>query len=165
MGRRYTTREYLEIVSEIRWFFPLAAMTTDVMVGFPGETPGEFQETLDFARKVGFYQIHVFKYSRRLGTKAAGFENQVGETVKNERSHILSELSRQLEGEFLQKNDGELAEVLFETINADGSYEGHTKNYLPVVLDTDEKINGRILEVRVSYKDRHSYRMTGEMIR
>ncbi|MBC3797409.1 tRNA (N(6)-L-threonylcarbamoyladenosine(37)-C(2))-methylthiotransferase MtaB [Acetobacterium tundrae] len=164
MSRHYTTSEYLDIVSQIREVFPLAALTTDIMVGFPGETPEEFEETLDFARAVGFYQIHVFKYSRRLGTKAEKFDNQVDETVKTLRSHILSELTNELEEAFLIKNDGQIAAVLFESTHDDNGYEGHTKNYIPVVLNTDEKINGKIIELRVLYRDTHSNKLTGNFI-
>ncbi|MBC3889151.1 tRNA (N(6)-L-threonylcarbamoyladenosine(37)-C(2))-methylthiotransferase MtaB [Acetobacterium paludosum] len=164
MGRHYTTAEYLDIVNQIREVFPLAALTTDVMVGFPGETPAEFEETLDFARAVGFYKIHVFKYSRRLGTKAEKFEDQVDETVKTARSHILSELTNELEEKFLIKNDGQIAEVLFEATHDDNGYEGHTKNYIPVVLNTDEKINGKIIELRVLYINTHSNKLTGNFI-
>lgn len=161
MGRHYTTAEYLAIVNQIRSFFPLAALTTDIMVGFPGESDAEFQETLDFARAVGFYQIHVFKYSKRAGTKAAAFENQVAETVKTKRSQLLAALSRELEQAFLEKNDGQSAEVLFETTHDQNGYEGHTKNYIPVVIKTTEKIDGKIIELKLSYKDRHSNKLTG----
>jgi len=166
MARRYTTTEYLEIVSQIRAVFPLAAITTDIMVGFPGETTAEFRETLDFARAVGFYQIHVFKYSRRSGTKAANFKDQIAEPLKNSRSHELSELSRELEQAFLKKNDGTITEVLFEATHDHdvAGYEGHTKNYLPVRLATDEKINGRIIKVRVSYTSRYVDKLSGESI-
>lgn len=164
MGRRYTTAEYLAIVDEIRAVFPLAAITTDIMVGFPGETEAEFNATLAFAKAVGFYQIHVFKYSRRSGTKAAAFKDQVDETIKNKRSHQLSELSRELEDAFLKKNDGLAVEVLFEATNDAAGYEGHTKNYVPVFLKTDEKINGRIIKVRVSYSNRYSDKLIGESI-
>ncbi|PKM58804.1 MAG: tRNA (N(6)-L-threonylcarbamoyladenosine(37)-C(2))-methylthiotransferase MtaB [Firmicutes bacterium HGW-Firmicutes-4] len=164
MGRRYTTAEYLEIVAQIRAVFPLAAITTDIMVGFPGETAAEFQETLDFARAVGFYQIHVFKYSRRSGTKAAEFPNQIDEILKNSRSQQLSELSRELEQAFIKKNDGLVAEVLFEATNDAAGYEGHTKNYVPVFLETDEKINGRIMKVRVSYTSRYTDKLIGDAL-
>lgn len=164
MGRRYSTAEYLTIVDEIRAVFPLAAITTDIMVGFPGETEAEFNETLAFAKAVGFYQIHVFKYSRRAGTKAAAFKDQVEETIKNRRSHQLSELSRELEEAFLKKNDGLVVEVLFEATHDEAGYEGHTKNYVPVFLKTDEKINGRIIKVRVSYSNRYSDKLIGESI-
>ena len=164
MGRRYSTAEYREIVNQIREVFPLAAITTDIMVGFPGETAAEFQETLDFARDISFYQIHVFKYSRRTGTKAAEFPDQIAETLKNDRSHELSELSRELELAFIKKNDGLIAEVLFEATQDASGYEGHTKNYVPVFLKTDEKINGRIIPVRVSYTSRYADKLSGDAI-
>lgn len=164
MGRRYTTAEYQAIVNEIRAVFPLAAITTDIMVGFPGETEAEFDETLAFAKAVGFYQIHVFKYSRRAGTKAAAFKDQVDETIKNQRSHQLSDLSHQLEADFLKQNDGLIVDVLFEATHDEDGYEGHTKNYVPVSLQTDEKINGRIIKVRVSYSNRYSDKLIGESI-
>ncbi len=164
MNRRYTTTEYLEIVSQIRAVFPLAAITTDIMVGFPGESEAEFQETLDFARAVSFYQIHVFKYSRRTGTKAAEFKGQIDETLKNSRSHVLGELSRELELAFIKKNDGLIAEVLFEATQDAAGYEGHTKNYVPVFLATDEKINGRIIKVRVSYSSRYADKLSGDAL-
>lgn len=164
MGRRYTTAEYLEIVRQIRMAFPLAAITTDIMVGFPGETPVEFQETLEFARTVGFYQIHVFKYSRRSGTKAAEFTDQIDETIKNARSHELGALAKELEQAFLEQNDGIVAEVLFEATHDAAGYEGHTKNYMPVILKTDEKINGRIIKVRVSYTSQYADKLIGNSI-
>ncbi|WP_303867169.1 tRNA (N(6)-L-threonylcarbamoyladenosine(37)-C(2))-methylthiotransferase MtaB [Acetobacterium wieringae] len=164
MGRRYTTAEYMEIVNQIREVFPLAAITTDIMVGFPGETVAEFAETLDFARAVGFYQIHVFKYSRRSGTKAAHFPDQIDESLKNSRSHELSELSRELEAAFLKKNDDSVVEVLFEATHDDAGYSGHTKNYLPVILKTEEEISGRIIPVRVSYISRYADKLVGESI-
>lgn len=164
MGRHYSAKEYLEIVDNIRKTFPLAAITTDVMVGFPGETDEEFEETMAFVKAVGFYQIHVFKYSKRKGTKAAGFPQQIEEAQKTKRSHQLSELSRELEVRFLKNNSGEKARVLFEATIKGDFQEGHTENYIPVLFATKEKINGKILELRVSYTDMHSKKLIGEMI-
>lgn len=161
MGRHYTTAEYLDIVGQIRALFPLAAITTDIMVGFPAETEEEFKETMDFAKAVGFYQIHVFKYSRRSGTKAADFKNQIDESVKNDRSVKLSALSRELEVAFLKQNDETYAEVLFEATHDQAGYEGHTKNYVPVILKTNEMIKGRIIKVKVSYSKQYSDKLIG----
>ncbi|HEY5537443.1 MAG TPA: tRNA (N(6)-L-threonylcarbamoyladenosine(37)-C(2))-methylthiotransferase MtaB [Acetobacterium sp.] len=162
MGRRYTSAEFLTIAENIRKRFPLAALTTDVMVGFPGETQEEFNKSLDFGRMVGFYQIHVFKYSPRKGTKAAEFPNQVDESEKISRSHRLSELSQELEIEFLKKNDGIKAKVLFEHYTKGDSHQGHTENYIPVLYTTKEKIDGTILELRVLYTHRHPHKLTGK---
>jgi len=162
MGRHYTAAEFLGIVKNIRKRFPLAAMTTDIMVGFPGETVAEFNQSMDFAKVVEFYQIHVFKYSKRRGTKAESFPNQVDESVKTTRSHCLSELSRELEVEFLKKNHGEMAKVLFEAYTKGGSHEGHTENYIPVLYNTKEKIDGSILELRVLYNQKYPGKLTGK---
>ena len=161
MGRHYTSAEFLNIVENIRTRFPLAAMTTDVMVGFPGETVGEFNQTMAFARTAEFYQIHVFKYSKRRGTKAAEFPNQVEETDKTQRSHLLSELSRELEVAFLKKNEGQKAKVLFEAYTKGDSHEGHTENYIPVLYNTKEKIDGTILKLWVYNTQRHPNKLTG----
>lgn len=163
MGRRYTTSEYLTIVENIRKHFPLVAITTDVMVGFPGETEDEFAETMAFAQAVEFYQIHVFKYSRRQGTRATEFPNQLDENTKTKRSHRLSALSQRLEVAFLKKNDGKKARVLFEVYTKGDSHEGHTENYIPVVFTSEEKIDGKILELRVLYTKRYSNKLTGNV--
>jgi len=164
MARHYTTAEYLGIVEKIREYFPLAALTTDVMVGFPGETIDEFNQTLAFAERVGFYQIHVFKYSKRRGTRAADFPNQVEEDTKTKRSHILAELSQELEVAFLKKNHGQTARVLFEAYTKGNSHQGHTENYIPVMFTSEEKIDGRILELRVSYTKRYANKLTGNIL-
>lgn len=164
MGRRYEKAEYLEIVKEIRKRFPLAAITTDIMVGFPGETQEEFYETISFVKAVSFYQVHVFKYSKRAGTKAAKYLDQVDEGIKTQRSHRLTEVSKGLEIEFLKKNNGKIAEVLFEDKNKNDYWEGHTKNYIPVVLKTTEKINGKILRVGVSYINEAEKKLTGKIL-
>ncbi len=153
MGRSYTSEEYAAIVEKIRQAFPLAAITTDIMVGFPGETEDEFQQTLDFVKKIEFYQIHIFKYSKRKGTPAATYENQVDEGLKNSRAYRLKELQEKKEGDFLRKNAGTLKEVLIESFSEELVYEGHTKNYIPVKIMTDEQINGKIIRVKVSYED------------
>lgn len=151
MGRKYTTGQYAEIVERIRRSFERPAITTDIMVGFPGETEEEFETTLNFVRAIGFYQVHTFKYSRRKGTKADKFENQVDEEVKNARSQRLIETAKVCEEAFLQENSNTQAQVLFEKNSTDDFYEGHTKNYIPVFLKTKQKIDGKILNIALSY--------------
>lgn len=153
MGRRYKTAEYAAIVQMIRRDFPLAAITTDIMVGFPGETEAEFMETLEFVKEIEFYQIHIFKYSKRRGTPAATYKNQVDGTIKNSRAERLKELMEKQEQAFLKKNDGTVKEVLIESFSKEFAYEGHTKNYLPVKVMTDQKINGKIIMIKLSYKN------------
>ncbi|MDO4289025.1 MAG: tRNA (N(6)-L-threonylcarbamoyladenosine(37)-C(2))-methylthiotransferase MtaB [Eubacterium sp.] len=162
MGRRYTTDQYAEIVDRVRRYFDRPAITTDIMVGFPGETEAEFQTTLDFVKKIGFYQVHAFKYSRRKGTKAADFPDQVDEQIKNQRAQALAQAALACETAFLKANDGTVAEVLFERHHKDGFYEGHTRNYIPVILKTDEKIDGKILKIGVLY-NKSELHMTGKL--
>ncbi|MEG2284199.1 MAG: tRNA (N(6)-L-threonylcarbamoyladenosine(37)-C(2))-methylthiotransferase MtaB [Eubacterium sp.] len=162
MGRHYTTHQYAEIVKRVRHYFKHSSITTDIMVGFPGETEEEFQETLDFVKKIRFYQVHVFKYSRRRGTKADGFQEQVDETIKHERSSRLIKLAKLYEREFLKENNGLQCEVLFEQSKEDGVYEGHTPHYIPVILKTDQKINGNIMNIELLYKEK--YQVTGKLI-
>ena len=162
MGRRYTTAQYAEIVARVRHCFDRPAITTDIMVGFPGETEAEFAATLDFVKSIGFYQVHAFKYSRRRGTKAADFPDQVDEQVKNKRAQALAAQAQICEQAFLEANDNTLAEVLFERRDKDGFYEGHTRNYIPVFLKTDEKIDGKIMKIRVLY-NKSEFHMSGKL--
>ncbi|MEG2651417.1 MAG: tRNA (N(6)-L-threonylcarbamoyladenosine(37)-C(2))-methylthiotransferase MtaB [Eubacterium sp.] len=154
MHRRYTTTEYKEIVERIRRFFDYPAITTDIMVGFPGETEAEFEETLAFVKAIEFYQVHVFKYSRRQGTPAADMADQIPEDVKTRRSQGLIALAKVLEDDFLKANHGRRLEVLFERLTKDGVMEGHTDNYLPVKMMGSQNNCGKIVPVEVSYTDK-----------
>ena len=156
MGRKYTTAQYAEIVKRVRRAFDYPAITTDIMVGFPGETEEEFETTLAFVEQIHFYQVHVFKYSRRKGTKADAFQGQVREDIKTERSHRLTQRARACEQDFLKANAGRKVPVLYERAKEEGAYEGHTDNYIPVVLKTIEKINGKIIETELLYKSQSS---------
>lgn len=128
MNRRYTTSEFLRIVNLLRSEIKDVALTTDVIVGFPGETENEFSETLSFLKKVKFSKMHVFKFSPRKGTPAATYSNQIDGETKEKRSNILLELSDKNEREFAEKYVGSEIEVLFEN-----EKEGHTTNYIKVV--------------------------------
>ncbi|WP_411328376.1 MiaB/RimO family radical SAM methylthiotransferase [Eubacterium callanderi] len=160
MGRKYTTAQYAEIVKRVRRAFDYPAITTDIMVGFPGETEEEFEATLAFVEQIHFYQVHVFKYSRRKGTKADAFQGQVPEEIKTERSHRLTQRARACEQDFLKANAGRTVPVLYERAKEEGVYEGHTDNYIPVVLKTIEKMNGKIIETELLYKE-SEFHMTG----
>ncbi len=129
MNRKYTTAIYKEKVEIIRKYMTDSAITTDIIVGFPGETDEEFGETLEFVKDIEFAKVHVFKYSVREGTKAATFENQVLPRVKSERSKKLIELTDRLSDEFMQKMIGKEVSVLVEK-KADDFCEGYTTNYL-----------------------------------
>lgn len=150
MNRRYTTEEFRAVTKRLRAKFPNAALTTDIIVGFPGETDEEFNITYEFLKEIAFYKMHIFKYSPRKGTKAAVMPNQVDGKVKEERSKKLIELSNANENRYNQKYIGKDVEVLFE--ERDGDFiKGHTKNYIVVKLKTnsDELVN-KITCVKVS---------------
>ena len=150
MNRRYTTEEFKEVTKRLRTKFPNAALTTDIIVGFPGETEEEFNMTYEFLKEIAFYKMHVFKYSQRKGTKAAVMPNQIDGKVKEERSKKLIELSNENEYNYNKKYIGREVEVLFE--EREGEYlKGHTTNYIVVKhkTDKDDLIN-KIAKVRVS---------------
>ena len=131
MNRKYTTQEFEEITKRLRRYDKDVSLTTDIIVGFPGETEEEFNSTYKFLDKIAFYKMHIFKYSPRKGTKAATMPNQVKSTEKEKRSNMLIELSNKKEQEQLEKYLGRTVEVLFET-EEDVFYKGHMKNYMIV---------------------------------
>ena len=150
MNRRYTTEEFSEKVALIRGVFPDAAITTDVIVGFPEETEKEFNTTVEFAKKIGFYEMHVFKYSRRKGTPADANPDQVPEQVKNTRSDTLLELTAVQSKEFRKRFLNKTVEVLFEEekeINGRRYWLGHTKEYVLVAIFSSENLENKIMKV------------------
>lgn len=152
MNRHYTSKEYYEKCVLLRKYFEHPAITTDVIVGFPGETEEEFETTRKFIEKVEFYETHVFKYSRRNGTKAANMPNQVPEQEKARRSQILLELCRIKKAEFEEQMVGRTVEVLLEDIvERDGiRYRtGHTKEYVKVAVNADDTSENEILEMTI----------------
>ena len=139
MNRRYTTREFMEVVKRIRANYDDVNLTTDIIVGFPGETDQEFETTYNFLKEVKFYKMHVFKYSQREGTKAAVMPDQVDGNIKEERSQKLISLSNQNQEEYNKQYIGKKVEVLFE--EKEGNfYKGHTGNYIVVKYETDENL-------------------------
>ncbi len=138
MNRHYTTAEYLEKCELLRKYFDDPAITTDIIVGFPGEDDQDFATTMEFVKKVRFSMLHVFKYSRRDGTVAASMDNQVDESVKSARSEQLIALGKQLQNEYEMQYVGQPLEVLFEEQKKDGRLVGHTRNYLTVSAETSE---------------------------
>lgn len=150
MNRHYTSREYYEKCGILRTYFEHPAITTDVIVGFPGETQEEFETTRAFIEKVGFYETHVFKYSRRNGTKAASMPDQVPEQKKAERSQILLDLCKKKKKEFEDQMIGKQVEVLLEeTFEKDGVLyrTGLTKEYVKVAVKADNTRENQILEM------------------
>ncbi|MEG0050620.1 MAG: tRNA (N(6)-L-threonylcarbamoyladenosine(37)-C(2))-methylthiotransferase MtaB [Terrisporobacter sp.] len=156
MNRRYTTAEYKEIVDKLRREIPNVVITTDVIVGFPGETEEEFEETYNFLKEIELSQMHIFKYSPRKGTKAADMENQVDPQTKHSRSERLLNLNKENFRKFASKMIGKEFEVLFEQKVGDNRYEGLTPNYLKTIVSSENDISGKILKVKITeVKDEH----------
>ncbi len=149
MNRRYDSAFYYDLISRIRSIFENPAITTDIMVGFAGETTEEFRESLFFAKKVGFAKSHIFAYSRRAGTVADKMPNQVTGAVKQARSREMIEVTRKSENEFLATQCGKIAQVLFETSEND-EYVGYTENYTPVRVKSTDNLCGKIIRVKIT---------------
>ena len=149
MNRHYDTAFYFDLVTRIKKMFPDSAITTDIMVGFAGETEQEFNESLEFLKKVAFAKTHVFAYSRRAGTVAYNLQNQVTNAEKSRRSRIMIEAAAKCEKEFLSALVGKTVSVLFET-DKDGICEGYTKNYSRVTVKSDIPLDGQIKSVEIT---------------
>ena len=147
MNRRYSTEEFRNIVNILRRFYQDVVLTTDIIVGFPGETEQEFEKTCEFLKEIKFYKMHVFKYSPRKGTKAASMPNQIDGNIKEERSKKLIEISSENERYYNNKYIGKEIEVLFEE-KKNGTYHGHTKNYLLVYCEAGENLENKIVKVK-----------------
>ena len=131
------------------WEYP--ALTTDIIVGFPGETEEEFEETRKFLEEIDLYEMHVFKYSIRKGTKAADMKPQINDQIKAKRSNVLLEMSKQHQKEFETKQLGMVKEVLIEEKmhGKDHYYTGHTKEYIKVALYSEEPLENKIVKVKL----------------
>ena len=150
MKRKYNSEQAMKCINRLREAIPGVKFTTDIIVGFPGETDEDFQKSCDFARKAEFLMVHVFPYSKRRGTPAATMQDQVPEDIKKERVHILSEISRQTRMKILDSMvDGNMTvSVLFETYQ-DGFVYGHTADFVEVCAKSDRAMHGEIANVRL----------------
>ena len=152
MNRRYSAEEYMEKCDLLRKYFQNPALTTDVIVGFPGETEEEFAESMDFVDRVNFYETHIFKYSRRAGTKAAAMPDQIPEEIKTERSAKLIELGHRKQSAYEEKLLGTIQEVLMEEAieTDDGIYQvGHTKEYVKIGLKSEANLSNQLKNVKI----------------
>ena len=147
MNRRYTTEEFTHIVGLLRETYSDVNLTTDIIVGFPGETGEEFEKTYKYLETIKFYKMHVFKYSQRKGTKAAIMDNQIPGNIKEERSKKLLELSNSNEREYNKDYIGKEVEVLFEE-EKNGEYKGHTQNYIMIHFKSNEDLDNKIKKVK-----------------
>lgn len=154
MRRKYTMEFFAERLEKLKIALPDLAVTSDVIVGFPGETEEEFMETYNFIRDHKFSELHVFPYSQRTGTPAARMEDQVDEEIKNERVHRLIALNDQLAKEYASRFEGEVLEVIPEERFKDGDnenlYVGYTTNYLKVIFEGTEEMVGQLIKVKVT---------------
>lgn len=153
MNRRYTAEEYFEKCELLRKYFKNPALTTDVIVGFPGETEEEFAESKAFVDKVDFYETHIFKYSKRQGTKAAVMPDQVPEQIKTVRSNELLKLDAKKRAKYEEALIGEEVEVLMEeSVQMDGKtvQVGHTKEYVKIALEDDTNLQNQLINVKIN---------------
>lgn len=161
MNRRYSAEDYRRIVGGLRAAFPDAAITTDVMVGFPGEDEDEFAESLAFVESIGFADLHVFAYSPRKGTRAADMPDQVSPAEKHRRSEAVIAAGERSRAAFLDRHVGHVAEVLFEHELEGGVYEGKTTNYITVHCPAEADLTGQLR--RVWLRSHDGSVMTGEL--
>ena len=157
MNRKYDTEKYRQAAATLRKYLPKVALTTDIIVGFPGETEEDFRESYAFAEEIGFAKIHVFPYSPKRGTPAAARKDQLLNAVKSERSHTLIQLSDRMAADFLADAVGTDAEVLYERSVGEGIYEGHTTNYMKVHGRSEADLTNRIAKTHIT-------RAEGEML-
>ena len=152
MNRKYTTEQFRTIVERLRKSYKDVILTTDIIVGFPGETDEEFNKTYEYLKEIKFYKMHVFPYSPRKGTVAAGMQNQVGGNIKEQRSKTLIELSNSNQKQYNEQYIGKEVEVLFED-RENEFYKGHTQNYILVKHKTNEELENTIKKVKISTAD------------
>lgn len=164
MNRKYTTQIYRDAVATLRKYYPEASFTTDVIVGFPGETDEEFAKTYEFLKEIDFYRLHVFKYSPRRGTVAEKMPNQIDGNKKEERSNKLIELSNSTENKHNQSYIVKTVKVLFEEFE-DGFFKGHTTNYMMVKVAGEEeqsdKFVNKILDVKIKENNDETRELIG----
>ncbi|MBR5156499.1 MAG: tRNA (N(6)-L-threonylcarbamoyladenosine(37)-C(2))-methylthiotransferase MtaB [Clostridia bacterium] len=151
MNRKYTTKEYAEVLERIRKAMPDSAIATDIMVGFAGETEEEFESTCKFVKEIKLSDAHIFKYSVRKGTRAAKMDGQIDPKIKEDRSRKLIKITSDTRKEFLEKFINTEADVLFEQYhnNKKGLFEGKTSNYITVVVEGGEELEGKMRRVRM----------------
>lgn len=168
MNRKYTTEQFKEICNLLRKAYKDVILTTDIIVGFPGETEEEFETTYNFLNDISFYKMHVFKYSSRKGTVAAKMPNQIDGNIKEERSKKLIKLSNNNQNKYNELYLENKLKVLFEEIE-NGYIKGHTSNYIEVKaeiknIDNPDKLINQIIDVKITKKDDKTMELIGEIV-
>jgi len=149
MNRRYTASEYADTVRELRRLYPGVSLTTDVIVGFPGESENDFLESYSFIKDMALSKLHVFPYSRKKGTKASAMPEQISPEIKKDRLNRMLALDKELSARYLERFIGRELDLLFETRSRTGYYEGHTTNYCKVSCESEEDLRGRVVPVKI----------------
>lgn len=149
MNRKYTTTQYYNSVLKLRNYIKDVAITTDIIVGFPGETDSNFNQTYEFAKLINFSKIHVFPYSPKKGTAAAKMKNQISPHIKDLRQKKLSELERTMRTNFLIQNELKTSNVLFEQEIQPNIFEGYTTNYIRVICNSKQNLKNKILPIKL----------------
>ncbi len=163
MNRHYTSDEYFELCTKLKNTFSDISLTTDIIVGFPGETEADFNETIDFAKKCGFMKVHVFPFSPREGTPAFNYDNKIDNATKNHRCATLQSECDKIRNEFMISLIGKTLNVLFETPK-NGIQQGYTENYTPVCVQCKTDLSGKILPVKITdIKDDSCYGVLSEL--
>lgn len=165
MNRGYTALRYKEAVNRLREIFPDVSITTDVIVGFPGETTEEFEETYEFLKDIRLTKLHVFKFSPREGTKAATMGNVISSDIKDKRSAKLIELSNECEVQYIQGLISKEVTVLYERAISHGIYEGYTGNYIKIITPSDHDIINKVLLTKIIGKSQKEMAATGQLSR
>ena len=153
MNRRYTIDEFKDIVNRIRRFYKEPILTTDIIVGFPEESDEEFDITVKNLKEIAFYKMHVFKYSPRKGTKAAGMKGQISGDIKEKRSKCLLTMSDEFEIRYQKDYIGKDVNVLIEELDEDNYYKGHTENFIMVKVKSSEDIINKVVRINVVSQD------------
>lgn len=152
MNRNYTAKQYLNIIKQAQKINPLTSITTDIIIGFPGETEKNFQATLNLVSKIDFLKIHIFPYSVRTSTKAANFKNQVSPKIKKERFNKLNALAKKQKAKFIKKMQGKTLPVLFEQKRHD-YWQGFTTNYIQVKKKFSKNLANQIINIKIKTRD------------
>lgn len=150
MNRKYTTEEYEKSVKLLKDAFGNCAITTDIITGFPGETDEDFNISLEFMKKIGFFEAHIFPYSEREGTKAVLLDGKVEKSVREKRAKIMIEKAKEQKEAFLKSFVGSVQEVLFERNTKDDIYEGHMSNYIKVKVKSPSDISRKMINVKIT---------------
>ena len=152
MRRKYDCNRYLTSVKLLRAAFPGCAVTTDLIVGFPGEDADEFEKTIDFIKMCDFQMMHIFPYSKRAGTPAATMPGQTEKSIKEERVKIAAAVAKKMREAYLEGQVGKTCKVLFEE-KTDGFWQGHSENYIPVLVKSDKDLKNKVLTVKIEKRE------------